>query len=342
MGESTNPLRRERIGSSVDPRVAKSAELRIDAMRASANCARTEQVGSSGVSAEAADRPLTSRAALTQTARSWRHSAVFAVVLLVLAPALASAQNTRDVSYNDRTVVRVNTRIRFTTMIVLPDTEEILDYVCGDSDVWVISGTQNLAYVKPAKALASTNLNLVTASGRVYSFLLSEGTGEPDLKLYVTPEGESTTSTAGTTKFYSAAQVEELRQAVDEGRRQVSEARRAVIAAQDEAAVSRRAAETSADERVAAFRVALPLELQFPYMFSPNQKPFYVSAIYNDGRFTYIRTNTKELPSLYEVVDGKPNLVTFQVDRGVYVVPKVLDDGYLTIGKKKFTFTRAQ
>ena len=72
-------------------------------------------------------------------------------------------------------------------MVVLPEGEEILDVICGDKDFWVISATHNIAHVKPAKEGAATNMNLVTASGAVYSFLLSEkgGAGMPDLKVYV-------------------------------------------------------------------------------------------------------------------------------------------------------------
>ena len=69
----------------------------------------------------------------------------------------------------------VQAKLRFTTLIILPEGERILDFVCGDKDFWIVSGADNLAYVKPAKAGASTNLNLITASGRVYSFLLTEG-----------------------------------------------------------------------------------------------------------------------------------------------------------------------
>src|SRR5262245_35381095 len=89
----------------------------------------------------------------------------------VLGGSRAFAQNaaitptTRDVHYSSRSVVRINARVRFTTMIILPEKEAILDFVCGDKDFWVVSGGQNLAYVKPAKAGAVTNLNLVTASG---------------------------------------------------------------------------------------------------------------------------------------------------------------------------------
>ena len=74
-------------------------------------------------------------------------------------------------------------------MIVLPRDERILDFVCGDKEFWIVNGNENLAYIKPAKAGAQTNLNLITASGNVYSFLLtevSESRGRtPDLKVYV-------------------------------------------------------------------------------------------------------------------------------------------------------------
>ena len=50
-------------------------------------------------------------------------------------------------------------------------------------------------------------------------------------------------------------------------------------------------------------------------------------AIWHDGQFTYIKSDATELPALYEVKDGKPALVNFQVHQGTYVVPKVLDDG---------------
>src|SRR5918996_5999762 len=100
-------------------------------------------------------------------------------------PSVAQETGIRQVSASASSLIPLQTRLRFTTMIVLPDDEEILDVVCGDKDFWVISATQNIAHVKPAKEGAATNLNLVTASGAVYSFLLSEKNGSPDLKVYV-------------------------------------------------------------------------------------------------------------------------------------------------------------
>jgi len=41
-----------------------------------------------------------------------------------------------------------------------------------------------------------------------------------------------------------------------------------------------------------------------------------------------------------EVKDGKPNLISFQFESGVYIAPKIIDNGYLAIGKKKLPFAR--
>ena len=72
------------------------------------------------------------------------------------------------------------------------------------------------------------------------------------------------------------------------------------------------------------------------------EKPFLVRAIWHDGQFTYIKSDATELPALYEVKDGKPALVNFQVQQGTYVVPKVLDEGYLALGKERFTFAQQE
>ena len=61
-------------------------------------------------------------------------------------------------------------------------------------------------------------------------------------------------------------------------------------------------------------------------------------SIWHDGEFTYIRAEARELPALYEVRDGQPSLVNFQVQEGTYIVPKVLDRGYLALGNQRFSF----
>ena len=231
----------------------------------------------------------------------------------------AQTTGIREVSASARSLITLQTRLRYTTMIVLPEGEEILDVICGDKDFWVITSTENIAHVKPAKEGAATNLNLVTASGEVYSFLLTEknGTSIPDLKVYINVDPNAA---KGKPKYYSAAQVQSLHAELEEARANVE-------------AANKRAAES-----VANFQQEYPTKLQFSYGSFKYEKPFLVRSIWHDGRFTYIRSDATEMPALYEVKDGKPALVNFQLHQGIYVVPKVIDDGYLTLGKERFTF----
>ena len=255
------------------------------------------------------------------------HLALLSITLLLptFTPRSVHAQTAgiREVTATDRNVIPLNTRLRYTTMIVLPEGDEILDVICGDRDFWVVSAVQNVAHVKPAKADAETNLNLVTARGTIYSFLLKEktGTGQPDLKIYV---NASQSAPNGRPKYYSAADVEKLNT-------ELTEARNAIVKT-----------EQRAKEAVAAASEEYPSKLQFVYGTPKYERPFYVRAIWNDGKFTYLKTDARELPALYELKDGKPSVVNFQVRGGTYVVPKLLDRGYLALGESKFTFEQRE
>ena len=244
-----------------------------------------------------------------------------AVVALITVSASATGESggIREVTASDRSLITLQTRLRYTTMILLPEDEEILDVLCGDRDWWVISATHNIAHVKPAKESAATNLNLVTGSGTVYSFLLTEkgGNGTPDLKVYVTADPSEPRSKP---KYYTAAQYEAVQSELGAARESLEMERR------------------RATDAVAAFQQEYPSKLQFPYGTPKFEKPFFVRAIWNDGRFTYLKTDANELPALYEMKDGTPSLLNFQVRNGTYVVPKVLDRGYLALGKTQFPF----
>src|SRR5919108_5424375 len=102
--------------------------------------------------------------------RDFLVGSLFGMIVGVSAAPVVMAQTAgiREVSASERSVVPLQTRLRYTTMIILPNGEEILDVLCGDRDWWVISATHNIAHVKPAKAGTETNLNLVTSGGAIY------------------------------------------------------------------------------------------------------------------------------------------------------------------------------
>lgn len=257
----------------------------------------------------------------------------FVVLLGSAATNSAQAQAAKVIQYGERDVVSVRAKVRFTTLIVLPKQEQILDFTCGDKEFWIVNGNQNFAYIKPAKPNSRTNLNLITGSGNVYSFVLVEvsesADAEPDLKIFVEPRDESMLSALnGQPRFVAAEQIDDFRLQIE--------------MAKAEARETKQTAQRTIDREVGQFRSDYPGGLKFPYRFEASRKPFDVTAMYHDGKFTYIQAQPQETPALYELKDGKPNLIQYEYRGGAYVVTKVLDSGYLTVGKQRMPFTRAE
>ncbi len=245
----------------------------------------------------------------------------------------ATPDGARVVKYSKEDIVPVHAKLRFSTLIVLPDSEEILDFTTGDKEFWIINGAHNLCYVHPAQAGIRSNLNLITASGHVYSFLLNEVSSDPnatpDLKLFVEPkEGTGFTAEPPLHGYVRATESEAYKKELDALRAQTSE--------------QIRAAQADVAQQVSKFRANYQARLQFDYNVEAKalREPFLVSVIYHDDSFTYIKCAAREKPTLYEVKDGKPSLINFQLANGVYIVPKVLNAGYLAVGKKRVIFAR--
>src|SRR6266853_6938167 len=55
-----------------------------------------------------------------------------------IAPAVTPSAKVID--YGDKDVIPVKTKLRYTTLIVLPKNEQILDFTCGDKEFWVVNG----------------------------------------------------------------------------------------------------------------------------------------------------------------------------------------------------------
>jgi type IV secretory pathway VirB9-like protein len=246
---------------------------------------------------------------------------VVIVALLTVPVATAHTQTpgVREVVMSERSVVPVATRIRYFTDIVFPQDEEILEPHCGDRDFWIVEVAGNVVRIKPAKEGASTNLDVRMSNNRIYTFELTEGKKPADVKVFVARDPAIPQAAA---KFRPASEVETLES-------QVAQLR-----------VGLEAERRRADETISKERERFPGRLVFAYRTPEYEKPFWVRAIWHDGNFTYLRADARELPALYELVDGRPALVNFTVNDGLYVVQKVLDRGYLAIGKRRWTFER--
>ena len=240
--------------------------------------------------------------------------------VLALASIVALGQESaRTVQYHSQDIVAIRAKVKYTTLIELPTTEKIMQAATGDKDFWIVDVVGNFCFVHPAKQGIASNLNLITDKGNIYSFTLQDISGssaEPDLKVIVEPADRSAiVAASGPPQFVPAAQLEQSKQQVN-------------------------ALQSHVEQAVDEYKNGYPAQLKFDYVYKANQAPFDIQSIYHDDKFTYIKTNAPEKFSVYEMKDGKPNLVTYDLREGTYIIPKVMDDGYVELGKKKMSFTR--
>jgi type IV secretion system protein VirB9 len=242
-------------------------------------------------------------------------------ITLALSFVAATAQepSARTVQYHSQDIIPIHAKLKYTTLIEVPPTEKIMEAATGDKDFWIVDVVGNFCFVHPAKAGLSSNLNLITDKGNIYSFTLedvSASAATPDLKVLIEPADRSSiVAASGPPQFVPAIQLEQSKQQL------------AVLQSHVEQAV---------DE----YKSAYPVQLKFDYSFKANEAPFGIQSIYHDDKFTYIKTNAPEKFSVYEMKDGKPNLITYDLRDGTYIIPKVMDSGYVELGKKRMEFTR--
>ena len=82
-------------------------------------------------------------------------------------------------------LVEIRTRIRHTTLLVLPAGEEILDFVVAMPTTGTSQAARTSPTLKPLEPEVKTNVALVCASGRIYSFLAEEYENDPHLVVRV-------------------------------------------------------------------------------------------------------------------------------------------------------------
>ena len=257
-------------------------------------------------------------------------------------PSTAAAQETPAsepsvirVGDNPDQIIRVRTRVRHTTIIQLPGRENILDFVVGDSEYWHLTGAANLAFLKPISEGVSTNVALVCESGRIYSFLVSEQQGQPHLVVRIASAAESDPRISPTIHqpaFVARDQVAAYQQMAEQ-------ARQSAVSAQTEAEqqIDLVRQEAAGRDQFLPGRLSHAPEIPLPSGHDKALKwPFLVQGMWHDGQFTYLRSNAQESPALYEIKDGKPSLVAYDLtEDGLYIARHLLGDGWLQIGKKK-------
>jgi type IV secretion system protein VirB9 len=148
---------------------------------------------------------------------------------------------------------------------------------------------------------------------------------EPDLKVFVEVNDPGMLDAVASPKrLISARELESTRAELEQAKAET------------------RQAQEDAQKAIDAGISQFVTNVRFAYRFEAGKRPFYVRAMYHDDRFTYIQARPEETPTIYEVRDKRPNLIEFSYKDGVYVVSKILDEGYLAIGRQRLPFKREE
>jgi len=184
-----------------------------------------------------------------------RHPKFLINCVLVVASIGAVAQDSaRTVQYHSQDIVPIRAKVKYTTLIELPTTEKIMEAATGDKDFWIVDVVGNFCFVHPAKQGISSNLNLITDKGNIYSFTLQDisasTTISPDLKVIVEPADRSAiVAASGPPQFVPVAQLEQSRQQVA-------------------------ALQSHVEQAVDEYKSAYPTQLKFDYVYKENESPF--------------------------------------------------------------------
>ena len=219
------------------------------------------------------------------------------------------------------------------TLILLPAEEKIATVFGGDTVDWIFDAghvPSRFISVKPKLANATTDIHIVSDHGNEYTLQLQEISKDADVhfdsKVFILPGDKAAKDRlTDLPVFVPAAEL-------DKAKLEAATAKAAQLA-------ESKAADTKAE----SYRSQYPGSLHFDYTWNAKKaKELGLQQIWHDDKFTYLRGQFQETPTLYEMKDGKGSLINFDYSNGLYTVPKQLENGYLAIGKKRVDFHRTE
>lgn len=253
----------------------------------------------------------------------------------------------REVVYHTGDIIPLNAQHGYATLVELPLGEKGVMPICGDCKVpsadgsvskdsigsWVIqvAPETNLVSIAATRPGAKTDVHVLGSSGEVYTFTVREISQLPgehvDIRVHLSREGQPAMPVQ--VKYVSASTADEYKNEAEKAKRELKEQE---AAAQQTIAATRDQA-----------RQQIEANIRHEYTWSENKKAagsFGFRSMYVVDGFTVIEATPQEAPALYEVKDGKDSLIQYTLVNGKYVAPKLINDGYLQVGKSKLTFHR--
>ena len=271
---------------------------------------------------------------------------LFTSLLFTSALALSAAEvkpvagdplsDAQRIAYHLGQTPTVPVELKWKTIFVLPSSEKLLD-VCGFRDDWDVYAPRdsNFAMVQPLKAGARTDLAFVTKAGNIYTFAVQDVSGQAGAHAYTqvlidAADDKMRAAINAEPKYYGSDDVAAFR----------AQAEKAEKASQE---LTAKATKEMEDAQTAG-RLEAAKQIKHDYRYdqaAAAKAPWNIVSIWHDAKFSYIEATPSEQFALYEVVDGKPTAINiFPEGNGSFRTDRVIDAGYMKLGKKQLNFSR--
>ena len=257
----------------------------------------------------------------------------------------------RTIEVSESSVPQIHCTFRYSTVIELPQDEEIENVPIGDGAAiapgaagndtgampnWIMWPYHHVVSVKPTTKNVRTSLTVVSKDGvgRYYttSFELAEvTTSSPDIHVVIVrakPKAVPMAEQLADMNKELAGKDEQIAQLKQDLENSKAAAKPDPSPAPDPP----RCATASPSNSYVVEKKGFA-------------SPFNITTIFRDGPFTCIKAKTLEPPSLFEFKDGHLSLIEYSYavnteGLGTYTVPKVVDEGAFRVGKKQIRFRR--
>ena len=266
-------------------------------------------------------------------------SALFVVYASAPTGLQAQQQAPRTVQVSATTAPPIiRTSLNESTLLELPAEEKVATIFGGNTDDWIFNAghvASRFVSVKPkaAAAKSTTNVHIISDHGNDYTLQLkevsAEGAGFDSTVFLTQTDKDAQKKMAEAPVFVPAAEVKDKEDRLE----------KEVAQAQAAAAAEKKTAEIAQEK----YQSTYPSNLHFDYSWDQSKaRALGVRQIWDDGKFTYIQGKFEEPPVVYELKDKKGSLINFDFANGLYTVPKLLQNGYVAIGKSKVEFHRQE
>jgi hypothetical protein len=244
------------------------------------------------------------------------------------------------VTMGQRKPVRVRVARNQATLIRLPNEQRVMNVYGadkGEGGVWSVDAgkvpTRFLA-IKPKDKGIHTTLHVISNTGQEISFFVEEVTGvdsQFDAEVDVTV-GADATAGVPEEKWIPVTEADTYKKQATSLALELGEATKRHQAEIDKL---KREAQKKVDVALFNYQQDYPNTLCFGYTWNAAKAhKLGLDAAWSDDKFTYFKGS--KVLALYEMdEDGKPSLIEYSYNNGIYTVKKLLYDGYFAIGTKK-------